>query len=99
MKRYKLYDAFDEESTIAAALRINGRIRYSTITLKPETEYETDDDALIESLINAEIRRTFSKKLKERFEETGTPYRTNQRKCCGGRKEIICKVVNVYDPS
>ena len=79
-------------------MSVNGRQRYSQITLQPNKLYETDDALLIKTLSEQKMTRNYTLELENLLKETKTPYKLQTKKCCGGRmtKKLEYMVVNVY---
>ena len=92
---YKLIDALDKRTTLNIARRCGDRVNYEQVVLTPGHRYPSEDDPLlIQSLMQAEVKRTYSESLEAELKALGIAYNVVTCKSCGGRaKQLTYKVV------
>ena len=102
--KYRLNSAETLPTTInnvAVTKIFNGKsiVTYSNyVRLNPGTEYETDDEAMLNFFRTYRRKVRHTADLEETLRSAGVPYDIEYCKSCGGRvKKINYQVVEVYD--
>lgn len=88
-------------NNVAHTNHINGKaiVTYSNyIRLAPNTEYETDDEAMLNWFKAYRRKVKYNAQLEQTLKSNNVPYEVELCRSCGGRiKKISYQVVEVYD--